>query len=294
MTTTLCFYHSADLDGYCSAAIVKHFIPDVELYGINYNQPVPWDKVKNRPVVMVDFSLPMDDMKRLQHEAKSLVWIDHHKTAIDAAYQEEFGCDGYAQVGTGACELCWKWFTSRCYVANCIVREDVPYFIRLLADYDVWKHDDPRVLAFQYGMRLEATGPEAPIWKDLFDCVWDRGEKIREGVTTIGEHILRYEKQQNERYVKSSFATELDGHPAIACNKGQTNSKLFDSVPDLEKYDLMITFSLNRAGKWLISLYSAKPDVDCGAIAKKYGGGGHAGAGGCQCDTLPFKLPSQQ
>lgn len=34
----ICFYHKADLDGVCSGAIVKHFVPDVELYGFDYGE----------------------------------------------------------------------------------------------------------------------------------------------------------------------------------------------------------------------------------------------------------------
>jgi nanoRNase/pAp phosphatase (c-di-AMP/oligoRNAs hydrolase) len=39
-----------------------------------------------------------------------------------------------------------------------------------------------------------------------------------------------------------------------------------------------------------VSLYSTRDDIDCGAIAKTYGGGGHKGAAGFQCDTLPFPI----
>ena len=38
-----CFYHSADLDGHCSAAIVKAVCPECELIGINYGDAFPWD-----------------------------------------------------------------------------------------------------------------------------------------------------------------------------------------------------------------------------------------------------------
>lgn len=33
----ICFYHKADLDGVCSAAIVKHFVPECE--------QLPWVKL---------------------------------------------------------------------------------------------------------------------------------------------------------------------------------------------------------------------------------------------------------
>ena len=40
-----CFYHLADLDGHCSGAIVKYKYPDAELFGINYGQAFPYDKI---------------------------------------------------------------------------------------------------------------------------------------------------------------------------------------------------------------------------------------------------------
>ena len=36
----ICFYHSADLDGVCSGALVKHFVPDVELVGCDCSEGV--------------------------------------------------------------------------------------------------------------------------------------------------------------------------------------------------------------------------------------------------------------
>lgn len=39
---------------------------------------------------------------------------------------------------------------------------------------------------------------------------------------------------------------------------------------------------------WRVSLYSTKPEVDCGAIAKLLGGGGHRGAAGFICEKLPW------
>ena len=45
----ICFYHKADLDGVCSAAIVKHFVPECELYGIDYGDEFPWALVRPGP-----------------------------------------------------------------------------------------------------------------------------------------------------------------------------------------------------------------------------------------------------
>lgn len=101
----ICFYHKADLDGVCSGAIVKHFVPDCEMVGFDYGMEFPWDKVlvvpdasggktetaatlldagafPKRTVYMVDVSLPPADMKRLA-KVSELVWIDHHQICVD-------------------------------------------------------------------------------------------------------------------------------------------------------------------------------------------------------------------
>jgi nanoRNase/pAp phosphatase (c-di-AMP/oligoRNAs hydrolase) len=41
-------------------------------------------------------------------------------------------------------------------------------------------------------------------------------------------------------------------------------------------------------------MYTERKDVDLSLIAKKYGGGGHAGACGFQCAELPFRLPVKE
>ena len=42
--------------------------------------------------------------------------------------------------------------------------------------------------------------------------------------------------------------------------------------------------------KWTVSIYSTNKNIDCSELAKKYGGGGHKGAAGFQCENLPFSI----
>lgn len=284
-----CFYHSADLDGHCSGAIVKYRYPECELFGINYGQDFPWEKIgKNEKVFMVDFALqPFSNMVKLNSICK-LVWIDHHKTAIDSAIETGVDFAGVRIEGQAGCELTWDYVcgTSR------------PWVVTLLGRYDVWDHDNPDTLAFQYGMRLRDTWPEKnmPMWARLFN------ERDDLKIVKEGRTILIYEEQTNSKFCKAySFATVMPCYPgtfddippmlrAICVNRGFTNSKVFDSVWNPTEYDIMITFCRLPLPKrkWTVSLYSDKPEIDCGAIAKNFGGGGHKGAAGFQCDELPF------
>jgi len=280
----ICFYHSADLDGHCSGAIVKHKYPDCEMIGINYGDEFPWDKVKDQDVIMVDFSLQpfVPNMVNLMKFSKSLIWIDHHKTAIDEYL--EYCKSGKSQPYTAldenyaACELVWDYFFQT---------QVTPESIFLLGRYDIWDHAaDVRVMPFQWGMRLyKDTYPDnIKFWEAVF---FDTSFQSK--ICAKGKDILEYRDSENAKYIKGFvFETTFERFKFICINRGMTNSQMFDSIWDEKKYDGMLTF-VRKKGQWTVSLYTTKKDLDLSIIAKKHGGGGHKNACGFQCDELPFK-----
>ena len=277
-----CFYHSADLDGHCSGFLVKWKHPECELIGINYGDEFPWDSIQtDETVFMVDFSLqPFEGMERL-NKLCGLIWIDHHKSAIEEYNTSYKGSKnfiaGFQMSGLGACALVYNYVYPE---------RPLPTFVKLLAEYDVWNHSDPRTLPFQYGMRQFQTDPAENLdfWDELFDV-----EQVHR-ITEDGNIILTHNKVENEKYIKAcGFDTELDGLRCVAVNKMLTNSMLFTSVWNPDKYDAMLTFGW-RKGQWTVSLYTDKPDVDVSGIAKSRGGGGHKQASGFQCKELPFLM----
>ncbi len=84
-----------------------------------------------------------------------------------------------------------------------------------------------------------------------------------------------------------SFETTFKGLRAIVINKPISNSKVFDSVWDESKHDIMIIFGC-KPGSFKYSLYSTKDNVDCSDIARLFGGDGHKGAAGFHSDMLLF------
>lgn len=336
----ICFYHKADLDGVCSAAIVKHFVPECELHGIDYGDKFPWDlvrpgpeaktdplwmhlfkpengyecgdnwetfTVKKRTVYMVDFSLNHPtDMKRL-HALAELVWIDHHKTAMEACTTP--GIRGIRAVGQAACELCWEWFTGSWPVEN------LPEAVRLLGRYDVWDKDHPewesRILPFQYAIRSEEAiyDPECLRWRFLLG-VDGYSQSLHTYIEAPwldhaierGAAILRYQAEVNRKACEAGahYHTLLATMPGqistapypyrtLCCNTTTNNSQFFDGFFDPEKHDVMCAYSQRSDGKWKVSLYTTKDKIDCGAIAECFGGGGHKGAAGFICAHLPWE-----
>lgn len=284
------FYHSSDLDGHCSGAIVKYKYPEAELFPINYNQKFPWEQLdeKNDTIIMVDFSLqPFTEMVKLYQIFKDrLILIDHHISTINDLNNNNLNdkIKGIRKVNEAACELTWQYF---------FPEREIPEVVKLLGRYDVWDHSNSDVLPFQYGIRLNVTYPKnQDLWKAYFE-VSDNVDIIQKTIEK-GKIILEYQKQENEKYAKScAFEIKFEGYRAICANKLMANSQLFDSVWDSDRHDLMIQFGIRKNGIWTMSFYTKKDNIDCSEIAKKFGGGGHAQAAGASFKDLPKEFITQ-
>ena len=55
----------------------------------------------------------------------------------------------------------------------------------------------------------------------------------------------------------------------------------------MKKYPFCVAYC-HDGDKYQVSLYSVDPKIDCGAMCKLFGGGGHLGAAGFWCRTLPW------
>lgn len=280
-----CYFHSADQDGRCSGAIVKQVYPDCEMIGINYGQPFPWETIMPDDMVfMVDFSLqPFSDMIRLKESCAELVWIDHHKSAIEGRYRLCESFPGIQEVGKAGCELTWDFLIG----GNEIT---MPLAVHLLGRYDVWDWmNHPGAMEFQKGMWQFDTDPNnTDFWERLFT-----DDDLVAEIMHNGGLLLAAQKKENSSYLRTcGFVTELNGLRALAVNKGLTNSTLFDSGYNPELHDAMVSFCW-YGDKWKVSVYADEgthPEVDASTICRLYGGGGHKGASGFQCDVLPFRL----
>lgn len=304
---TACIYHSVDLDGYSSAAIVKHWhnsindYPDnvgkgtIDFIGYNYGKPIP-DLSEYDRVIMCDISFPKEEMFKLGSRLQNnFIWIDHHISAIkeyknDKAFSEigvSIDCifnglrakilnDGNCEK-IAACELTWLFF---------FPNKTMPISIVLLGEYDSWRNGDKDewdncILPFQFGMRQICNSLET------FPMQILDNELNLTSIINNGKLILNYQKQQNIGLCRLAFEKQVFGLRAICLNTSGCNSQAFESVWDETKHDIMVSFYYNgKHDKYTVSLYSPKPEVDCSVLAKSMGGGGHKGAAGFQIDNF--------
>jgi uncharacterized protein len=277
-----CFYHN-DLDGHCAGAIVYRATQEDEndqyadqFIEINYNQTFPFEKIgTNERVFIVDFSLQKEgDFEKLLKITPNVIWIDHHKTAIERHKHIDDIVKGIRRDGTAGCVLTWEYF----YPTS-----PTPQIVLMIGDYDIWNFtrwgNDLNMI--QTAVRLYDNSPESEYWEE-----WIEDDHSLINLLEDGAIALQFRKNQYASLIKSwSFAAVFEGYKAICCNAGSVSSQLFDSV--FGSYDLMIPFVFDGK-QWTVSLYTKSESIDCSELAKKYGGGGHKKASGFQCKKLPF------
>ena len=114
-----------------------------------------------------------------------------------------------------------------------------------------------------------------------------RGKKFWAKLLEEGKAVEKFKAVYFDNYAKAlGYAIKWQGHNCFAVNVGMVSSDVFGSR--IEEYDILLPH-IHNGRQWTVSLYSQ--NVDVSEIAKSFGGGGHKGAAGFQCDVLPWMEP---
>jgi len=308
-TLSVCVYHR-DADGCCAAAIVNRRYPGISLIGLQYGETIPWDKLTGQNVVMVDFSFqPWTEMLRLMREAKHLVWLDHHKTALEEArnYVQDKGVntinfekrlrflDTRMEVvledGRAGCELTWEYF---------FPGRLEPLIVHHIGRYDVWDHKEADTKYVRAGLLIRDIDPHAYWWQWVLASEYfsDDHNPSFKSIVSDGMVIRKFQSAEWERACKNIRIVQVNpqrcgwtgigrdsGPIRIALLNARGNFDVFESL-DPTSFDIGALFSWT-GHHWSISLYTHTEDIDVGAFAKLHGGGGHRKAAGFQTPKLP-------
>lgn len=286
------FYHS-DNDGKCAGFWVKELATpdekyDTEFIKMDYNIDFPFETIKpNETVYIVDYSISTEEMDKLFNITTNIIWIDHHKSAIERYENYDKEIKGLRYDGIAGCMLTYCYLKHMTDRGNGEVKsfssemtEDAPEFTKLIADYDVWtfKYGD-KTRAFEKGFTLFLHEPEDEIWDDLLteSDLFNNTTLTLSNIISSGKTIIEYRKNMMRDYCeKKGFEAVLDGNKCFAVNMAMMGTDDF-IIPNVEDYDILISFSFDGMN-WNYSLRSTK--IDCAELAMKYGGGGHKGAAG--------------
>ena len=275
-------YHSRDLDGWTSAAIMKKKFPYIKLIGYDYGQDFDIDQIEDgEEVIMADVSMPMVTMGDIAELTDGkFTWIDHHQSAINEYnefFDEEYdGIKAVLDPKLAACELCWQHFF--------FPDEVRPKGVWYLGMYDSFRHKGTEyerdILLFQYAARSMASNPyDAALFLDY-------GLDIG-GILDIGQGIYEYLCVEAKQTYAKAFPVDFDGCKFAAVNQERFNPINFGIDYHKDGYDGFACFWY-KDGKWSFSLYNDNGEVNCSVICQQRGGGGHKGAAGFVTNDISF------
>lgn len=299
-------YHIADFDGKLSNEVCRYHLRErfpsasIRSYGWDYGRPLPtnndgsaisWEDYDE--IYIVDLSV--DELMAQSNLRFKIIWIDHHKSAIekwDLANSNFDRLRGIRIDGVAACRLCWSWFTrlntnTVTYTRPATKQDfvdrivDEPYLIRLAGEYDIWDHRDSNAKILQFGLRSLDDAAFQTLVEEQFKNTSAAGTLLSSCIIT-GDNIKKYCDKQNYEY-SATFSRTLDWEGLSFCclNIGQRGNS--DLLLGGIKPHHDACFAWRDEGRAVIvSLYhiAGKTDIDLSLIAVKYGGGGHKGACG--------------
>ena len=311
MNKPLCIYHGNCADGFGAAWVVRHALGDEVEFHAGVYQGAPPD-VTDRDVIMVDFSCKRPILLEMGQKARSILIIDHHKSAA-----EDLVADGNYVVDFGSYtgDLTWRRFLdnveqdrcegapyARIYAIFDMDRSGVgmawdffcgggrPPLIDHLEDRDLWHFqlDGTReilAVVFSYPYDFE-------VWDDLMALSQadnDRQHMIDEGAAIERKH----HKDVAELVATCKRSMVIGGQEVWAANLPYTLTSdaghLMCNIPYEGTNDLppFAACYWDTPDGRVFSLRSSDSGADVSAIAKQYGGGGHRNASG-------FRLPHGQ
>lgn len=307
-----CYYNNHTLDGQCLGAVVKYKYPDAVLHKSNGGQQIldfeeedgvrevnsseeVWEMLfHDRPVPLAVKLLSLYDSNTFQgHELEDMVLPFQIRMRMEELDPKDWE----------RCSGLWKEFFENpeygisisALIADgeLLLRYDQAQKEKFIKEYAFETILDTTVTnSMGYmvgGSKFKAIAVNLGHTNSkVFDSVWRRkcqeckgtGREICDNPDHGLIHVLSF-------HDIGRIGCPGCGHDPMNRTKDVCN--YCKGTGYIEPYDLMIPFVRRKDKLWNVGFYSTKEDVDCGAIAQSFGGGGHKGAAGCQCKDLPFE-----
>lgn len=292
----LCIYHGGCDDGFGAAWAVRDALGEkVELVAGQYGRDPP--DVAGRDVILVDFSYKRPVLDDMAKSARSILILDHHKTAQEdlatlPRVLDRIDWQGQAEAGIGAMVLfdmdrsgagiAWDFFhpgTAR------------PAFINYLEDRDLWRKSLPG--SDEFTIALRSYPMEFPVWDAL--AAAGPGALVEEG-----KSIQRYYRLRVEEFKRGAYRSLVyfDGGLAGTCDAVcmAVNAPYFAAsevageLCEVEGVAFGLCYFEGSDGSYYYSLRS-RGDFDVSMVAKSYGGGGgHKNAAGFKSKSPVHRL----
>lgn len=257
----LVIYHGNCPDGFTAAWVAARALGYVELYAGKYGEPPPLAAAAGRDVYVVDFSYPREQLVELKDASRSLLVLDHHKTAQAALEGLDYCVFDMERSGAG---LAWDHF---------FAHKPRPWIVDYVEDRDLWRFRMDHSETISLMVRL--TPHELPAYDALAELPLPEVLDLARGAKRHLDHYVR-DAVRNAYDLRKLFDDET-----VRCvNVSYTGvSDVLHAALSAGGVRVALGWHVNKSGELYCSLRS-NDDVDCSVFAQQHGGGGHAQASG--------------
>jgi nanoRNase/pAp phosphatase (c-di-AMP/oligoRNAs hydrolase) len=273
-------YHADCPDGIGAAWAAWRALGDAPTYiPLKHDDPVPYDELRGRRVIVLDFSFSRDVMLALQEQC-DIVVVDHHSSAMESIGDLP-NCH-FDMTSSGAV-LAWKHFFP-------FPEHAVPEVLTYIEDRDLdaWKLPDTREVLALLDMRPLTIKSVEEVNAAIFDMRFN-GLSVTDDAEL--KAVSRYKARAVEKHDACFDVSILQSDPPLRtyiCNVSCRDfiSDVCRSMLELNaetgEVDIAATwFYSHRHDTVYVSLRSAKDStIDVAQVAMQFGGGGHKHAAG--------------
>jgi oligoribonuclease NrnB/cAMP/cGMP phosphodiesterase (DHH superfamily) len=270
---TLCIYHNNCADGFGAAWVVRRALGEhVEFHPGNHGDAPP--DVRDRTVVIVDFSYKRPVLLEMAREATSITILDHHRSAEKDLVDLPGNVTAEFDMERSGAMMAWDYY---------FPSEKPPEIIKHIQDRDLWRFNLKGTREIQAA--LFSYPYDFKVWDELMCCagmdMYHQGESIeRKHFKDIAE--FRATAQQT---------MVIAGHQVPVLNvpyfyASDAGHQMAEDAPFAACY-------WDTPEGRQFSLRSRKDGLDVSEIATLFGGGGHREAAGfrlsrAQVEAAPF------
>ncbi len=262
-------YHGLCCDGYSAAWCFHDFFKgkiNITFHEGVYKRPPP--DVTGQVVFIVDFSYKRPIMEELCEQAHYLIWIDHHKSAMEEmeGFEHE-AFVSYTDLNRSGATLAWDFLHDG-------RRDNMPLLLNHIEDRDLWR------------FKLEGTREiQANVFSYGYDFErWDRLMSANQTdllkMTVAGAGIERkHQKDVNELVGFCKRYMSIGGYPVPVASLPYT--MVSDAAQLMAEGEAFAACYWDTPTGRTFGLRSTEGvGMDVSLIALSYGGGGHKHSSG--------------
>ncbi len=261
---TICIYHGNCADGFGAAWVVKKALGDSVSFHHGVYQNGPPD-VTDQDVLLVDFSYKRPVLLEMAEKAKSILILDHHKTAAADLVDLPSNVRTVFDMERSGARITWD---------NFFPNDPPPPLLLHIEDRDLWRFKLPWTREIQ-----------ANVFSYPYDFdVWER--LMKEPIEALAKEGYAIERKHFKDIAEllgvCTRRMVIGGYNVPIANLPYTLTS--DAGHSLLKGEPFAGCYWDTPQGRVFSLRSTDEGVDVSEIAKQYGGGGHRNASGFRMD----------